>query len=94
MGCGERGWPFVAWMIAVLCAICGLAALFGVPAAGGIFFGLAGILLGIGAARIFLPRRAWGLIGTTVLMIVAMVGIVVGFHFSLLGFSTVRGVFF
>jgi hypothetical protein len=94
VGAGERGWPFVAWMIVVLFAVCGLAALFGVPAADGLFFGLAGTLLGIGAARILLPHKAWGLLGGTVLMIVAVVTLQVGFQLSVLDFSTLRGVFF
>ena len=91
---GERGWPFVPGMIAALCAVCGLAALFGVPASGGLFFGLAGMLLGIGAARVLLPRRNWGLTGRTILMFVAVGGVFVGSYFSVLDFSTVRGAFF
>lgn len=94
MESGERGWPFVAGMIAFLCAVCGFAALFGIPAAGGIFFGLAGMLLGIGAARTLLPREDWGLTGRTILVFVAVGGIFVGSYFAVLDFSTVRGVFF
>ena len=56
----EQGFRFVAGMIAILCAIFGLAALLGVPAAGTIFFGMAGMLtgmlLGIGSTRALLPR--------------------------------------
>ena len=70
----ERGLRFVAGMIAVLCAICGLAALLGAPAAGELFFGRAGMLLGMGAARALLPRRDWGSTGKTVLVFVAVGG--------------------
>ena len=90
----ERGLRFVVGMVAVLCAVCGLAALFGVPAAGGIFFNLGGVLLGIGAAWALLPRRDWGLAGRTVLMLIAIGGIFAGYRFSVLDFSTVRGTFF
>ena len=90
----EQGFRFVAGMIAVLCAIFGLAALLGVPAAGTIFFGMAGMLLGIGSARALLPRRDWRLAGKTVLMFVTIGGIFVGYRLSVLDFATVRGVFF
>ena len=90
----ERGLRFVVGMIAVLCAACGLAALFGVPATGGLFLLLAGWLLGIGAARALLPRRDWRLAGKTVLMFVAIGGIFAGYRFSVLDFATVRGLFF
>lgn len=93
MGGGGRGWPFVAYMIAALCAVCGLAALLGVPASGGIFVGLAGMLLGIGAARTLLRRRDWGSTGRTLLMFGAVGGIFVGSYLSVLDFSTVRGAF-
>lgn len=91
MEAGERGRRFVTGMVAVLCAVCGLTALLGVPAAGGIFFSLAGMLLGIGAARTLLPRRDWGLTGRTALMFLAIGGIFVGSYFSILDFSTGRG---
>ena len=90
----EKGWPFVGWMISALCAACGLAALLGVPAAGGIFSGLAGMLLGIGVARVLLPRGNRGLKGRTVLLTVAMVGLLAGYWLSGLDFSTARGLFF
>ena len=90
----EQGFRFVAGMIAVLCAIFGLAALLGVPAAGTIFFGMAGMLLGIGSARALLPRRDWRLAGKTVLMFVTIGGIFVGYRLSVLDFATVRGLFF
>jgi hypothetical protein len=90
---GARGARFVAGMIAALCAICGLAALFGVPAASAVFFGLGGILLGTAAARGILPRRDWGLTVRTILALVSVGGIFAGYHLSVIGFSTVRGVF-
>ncbi len=89
---GARGGRFVAGMIAALCAICGLAALFGVPAADGVFLGLGGMLLGMGAARFLLPRRDWGLAGRTALVFLAIGGLFAGYHLSVIGFSTVRGV--
>ena len=88
---GARGGRFVAGMIAALCAICGLAALFGVPAADGVFLGLGGMLLGMGAARFLLPRRDWGLAGRTALVFLAIGGLFAGYHLSVIGFSTVRG---
>lgn len=94
MGSAERGRRFVTGMIAVLCAICGLAALFGVPAAGALFFNLAGMLLGIGAAWTLLPRRDWGLTGRSVLLFPAIGGIFAGTYLSVLDFSTVWGAFF
>lgn len=93
MGGAERGRRFVTGMLAVLYAVCGLAALFGVPAAGALFFGLAGMLLGIGAAWTLLPRRDWGLTGRSILLFVAIGGIFVGSYLSVLDFSTVRGMF-
>ena len=75
MGSGERGWPFVAGMIAVLCTVCILAALSGVPAATGLSLGLVGMLLGIGAARTLVQHEDWGLSGKTALLFVAIGGV-------------------
>ena len=88
---GARGARFVAGMIAALGAICGRAALFGVPAAGAVFFGLGGILLGAAAARGILPRGDWGLTVRAILALVSVGGIFAGYHLSVIDFSTVRG---
>ena len=81
-------------MLAALCCACGLAALLGVPAAGGLFLGWGGMLLGISAARALVPRKQLGLAGRTALTLAAAGVMVVGSVLSVLDFSTPRGLFF
>ena len=81
-------------MLAALCSACGLAALIGVPAAGGLFLGSDGMLLGISAARALVPRKHPGLAGRTALTLAAVGVMLAGSALSVLDFSTLRGVLF
>lgn len=94
MGSGEPGRLLLAGAVAVLCAVCALAAYHGVLAHVAAFFGPAGMLPGIGAARFLLPRGDWGQTGRDVLLFVAMGGIFAGSYLPVLDLSTIRGVFF
>jgi hypothetical protein len=81
-------------MLAALCSACGLAAILGVPASGGLFLGSGGMLLGIGAARALVPRKHPGLASKTALTFAAVGVMLVGSVLSVLDFSTLRGVLF
>lgn len=88
----EQGQRFAVGMASVLCALAGLLALFGVPAAGGIFAGYAGIVAGFAAARVLVPRKSLGLPAKMLVALMVLGGMLFGgFYFEVFDFSSGRG---